>query len=191
MNQIKTCSHCDKNLSSALFHKDKRAKDGLCHKCKECSSKFDAKRSNKRKDSKKQYYLNNQLEFQKYGKNYAKQNRNIINIQRKNRYHSDIQYKLRDNLRSRLRKFKNRAGSAIRDLGCSVEFLKQYLEQKFIEGMSWENHGNKEGQWSIDHIIALSTVDLTNREQFLRVAHYTNLQPMWHIDNIQKGTKCA
>jgi len=28
--------------------------------------------------------------------------------------------------------------------------------------------------------------DLTDREQLLKACHYTNLQPLWHEDHIQK-----
>ena len=53
-------------------------------------------------------------------------------------------YALKKRLRDRLRKaIKNnyKAGSAVRDLGCSVEYFKEYIESKFTEGMSWDNWG--------------------------------------------------
>ena len=71
------------------------------------------------------------------------------------------------------------------DLGCTIPELKQYLESKFQEGMTWENWGVH--GWHIDHIIPLSSFDLTCREQFLKVCHYTNLQPLWAKDNLSKG----
>jgi hypothetical protein len=37
--------------------------------------------------------------------------------------------------------------------------------------------------------VPLALFDLTNREQFLKACHYTNLQPMWAKDNISKGKK--
>ena len=52
---------------------------------------------------------------------------------------------------------------------------------------NWENYG----EWHIDHKYPLSKVDLTDREQLLRVCHYTNLQPSWAIDNRKKGNKVS
>jgi hypothetical protein len=70
-------------------------------------------------------------------------------------------------------------------LGCSYEDFKQHLERQFTKGMTWDNHG----QWHIDHVVPLSKFDLTDRSQFLKACHYTNLQPLWAIDNIRKSNK--
>ena len=53
--------------------------------------------------------------------------------------------------------------------------------------MTWSNHG-KFG-WHIDHKIALTRFDLTNREQLLQAVHFSNLQPLWARDNILKSNK--
>ena len=110
-----------------------------------------------------------------------------------NRRKTDPIFRLKQNLRGRLRDALNsskyKLGSAVKDLGCTVQHLKLHLELFWDEGMSWENYGNKDGQWSIDHIIPLSSFDLSNREQLLQAVHYTNLQPLWHVDNVAKGDK--
>ena len=155
----------------------------------------------------KEYYQNHKEEKKEYDKEYQKNHKEKISAKdkeyyqnhkeevsayQKERLKSDIQYKLASNLRSRLNitiRKNYKAGSAVRDLGCSIEELKNYLEKQFLSGMTWNNWGNKKGCWSIDHIIPLSSVDLTDRKQFLKVCHYTNLRPIWHIDNIRKGKK--
>jgi len=108
------------------------------------------------------------------------------------RYHSNIQYRLQHILRSRFKSaLKNNAksGSAVKDLGCSILILKSYLESKFLPGMTWDNYGFY--GWHIDHIIPISSVDLTNTEQLKMVCHYTNLQPLWAKENRSKSNKCS
>jgi hypothetical protein len=65
-----------------------------------------------------------------------------------------------------------------------------HLESQFKEGMSWSNYGkqkdNRLDSWEIDHIIPISTFDLTDEDQQRKCWHYTNLQPLWAIDNLQK-----
>jgi hypothetical protein len=111
---------------------------------------------------------------------------------KKNRQKEDINFKLVCNLHNRLYdalKKNQKKGSAVKDLGCSVNFLKQYLESKFLPDMTWNNWGKGPDNWNIDHIIPLSSFDLTDRDQLLKVVHYTNLQPLWEPDNLQKSSK--
>ena len=109
---------------------------------------------------------------------------------RKKRYDTDIEFKLSIILRVRIRdaiKRNQKTGSAIDDLGCSVDELKIYLENQFQEGMSRDNW--KYDGWHIDHIKPLSKFDLTDPVQFKKAVHYTNLQPLWAYDNFSKGNK--
>lgn len=80
-----------------------------------------------------------------------------------------------------------KAGSAVRDLGCSVSDFMIYMESKFSEGMSWANWGRK--GWHIDHIRPLAAFDLSDPMQFKAACHYTNLQPLWWYENIAKGAR--
>jgi len=125
---------------------------------------------------------------------WRKENRKIINdkflIYEKNRKKIDAQFKLLKTLRSRL-------GTAIRSqnstknnktielLGCSISFLKNFLETKFKEGMTWENHG----EWHIDHIKPCASFNLLDEEEQKLCFHYTNLQPLWAYENLSKGSK--
>jgi hypothetical protein len=81
------------------------------------------------------------------------------------------------------RKYKSK--STIKLLGCSIEECWQHLESKFQPGMTKENHG----LWHVDHIRPCASFDLTDPEQQKICFHYTNLEPMWAIDNLKKGAK--
>ena len=103
-----------------------------------------------------------------------------------------VNQRLAGRLRRRLYSALHRSAkpdSAVRDLGCSIEYLRQRLQSMFKPGMSWDNYGHGKGCWTLDHIIPLSRVDLTNRVQFVLVCHYTNLQPLWFEENLRKGNR--
>jgi len=97
--------------------------------------------------------------------------------------------KLMSNIRSRTSNAVTQCkpGSSIKDLGCTVAELKVWLEGKFVNGMSWENYGKR--GWHIDHVMPLSKFDLNDKDQYLKAVHYTNLQPLWWKENLQKSNK--
>lgn len=141
----------------------------------------------KRRADARLYYKQNQEKIREYQNKYKTAHRKEISEQIRLRRAGDINVRLAHCLRSRLRNaLKNniKTGSFVSDLGCPVSYLRLYLESKFIEGMYWDNHG----KWHIDHIIPLASFDLTNREELLKACHYTNLQPLWAVDNIRKGS---
>jgi len=72
-------------------------------------------------------------------------------------------------------------------LGCSYKELKDYLESQFKEGMTWDNYGFY--GWHVDHIKPLSSFDLTKPEEQNKAFHYTNLQPLWAKENLEKHAK--
>jgi hypothetical protein len=109
---------------------------------------------------------------------------------RKARMDRDPAFRVAQNLRVRLGmalKNRQKVGSAVDDLGCTIPELMTDLEKQFKPGMSWENW-NRHG-WHIDHIRPLASFDLTDREQFLQACHYTNLQPLWAEENLTKGNR--
>ena len=126
--------------------------------------------------------------YKNYYKRYYLENKEAYNTRYRQREKEDPNFLIANRLRARLRKaIKNdhKVGSAVGELGCSIPELKERLENKFQIGMSWDNYG----EWHIDHIIPLSSFDLTNKEQFLEACHYTNLQPLWAKDNLVKNNK--
>jgi hypothetical protein len=167
--EFRVCGFCDKKFTDNSRSKNK----------KYCSIRCNTDAGHARhKDS----ILNGLVEKRK-----DKRDRRA---ERKYRYNTDIKFKLSIVLRTRLNaaiKNGQKAGSAIKDLGCSVDLLKSYIESKFLPNMTWDNWG-KDG-WHIDHIIPISNFDLTNREELLKACHYSNLQPLWALDNFMKSDK--
>ena len=163
----------------------------------------------------KLYYLKNLRKIKTYNKNYHKsyyqKNKEIINERNKiyvlnnkekvNKRHNkyrrkkrikDINFRVADNLRRRinqsLRNFKNEKSLNSKKLvGCSIEDLRFHLQKNWLPGMSWENYGYY--GWHIDHIIPCSKFDLSKLEEQKKCFHFTNLQPLWALDNIKKSNK--
>jgi len=139
----------------------------------------------KEKQNRKKYWESNREKMTTRCKRYSQNHRSEISTGELSRYRNDLVFRLRKNLRNRIRqalKKNQKSGSAVRDLGCTIDQLKQHLESRFNLGMTWDNYG----QWHIDHIKPLASFNLTDREQFLRACHYTNLQPLWAKDNREK-----
>jgi hypothetical protein len=142
----------------------------------------------KKKTLDKTWRESNKDKRKSQNKAWHESNKDKVNIYYKNRRKTDIQFKLQSNLRSRLHsalKDNRKVGSAVKDLGCTIEQLKQYLESKFQPEMTWDNWA-LDG-WHIDHIKPLASFDLTDRQQLLEACHYTNLQPLWAKDNLSKS----
>lgn len=72
-------------------------------------------------------------------------------------------------------------------LGCTSEEFKRYIESKFKEGMTWENHGIN--GWHIDHIRPLASINWDDPEDIKSAFHYTNTQPLWWHENLAKGDR--
>ena len=68
-------------------------------------------------------------------------------------------------------------------LGCDYDHLKVHIEGLFKSGMTWQNMG----EWHIDHKRPLASAK--NEADVLKLNHFTNLQPMWKLDNLKKGTR--
>lgn len=125
-----------------------------------------------------------------WAKAHAEERKEIVNAAARRRRASNPEIRLAGNLRARLGRAmrgETKAGSAVKDLGCTVAELKQHLEQQFLSGMTWDNYGPK--GWHIDHRKPLASFDLTDRDQFLEACHFSNLQPLWVSDNCSKGAK--
>jgi hypothetical protein len=66
-------------------------------------------------------------------------------------------------------------------LGIDWNGFKSHIENKFKEGMTWENYG----MWEYDHIIPISIAQ--NEEELIKLNRYTNFQPLWKKENRLKS----
>lgn len=182
---MKTCSKCNATKISTpeFFSRSNRSKNGLASWCKICESLhrkikyFENSSSIKKRNN--SWKLANKARTNLYTKKYMRERALIDPI-----------FKLANSLRSRtyyaIKNSKFDKKLKLKEyIGCSIEFLKIHLESKFKPGMSWENHSIK--GWHIDHVIPLASA--INEKELYSLCHYTNLQPLWAIDNLKKGCK--
>lgn len=187
---LKYCKHCNaefpKTREHWQFQKAPDCADGIFYRCKDSVRKYqrtDARRAHQKEYRKTEAYKNA----------YTKYNGGTKAKVAMKKYKSSDKYKnsihpMLSKIRTRLLRAlagEYRSGSAIRDLGCSIDEFKLYIENQFLPGMTWDNHG----EWHFDHIQPLSKFDLSNKQEFLQAVNYLNIQPLWASDNISKGNK--
>ena len=199
----KVCGKCKKIKSATDFVLDKRKELRLRSQCRECDSLARSKRyknnATKERARRKQYKLDHPQKRKTTPERRAKnsvyalanyrKNSFAINLARRTRRNNDPNFRLRNSLSVRIRmavkKGKSKSGKTAELIGCSVEFLRGYLEARFTLGMTWKNYG----EWHIDHRIPCAEFDLSKPDQQRQCFHYSNLQPLWAFDNLSKNSK--
>ena len=192
----KKCSKCNIEKENCEFNKGRGS-------CKLCVKEYDRIKYLNNIEKYRKYSQDRYNNNPEYIKTWNKENNDKVNISSKkwrsknvdkynqymvNKRNSDPIFKISFNVRKRIGKFlkinnltKNNRTFDI--VGCTPEFLKEHLEFRFTNGMSWDNYG----KWHIDHIIPLSSAK--NEDEVYKLCHYTNLQPLWAEDNIKKSNK--
>ena len=160
------------------------------------NKKYRSENSESIKVKKRKYWLENseigKIKNKKYREDHTKEIKIKCKEYRRNRRKNDPIFKMVCYLRNRIyRALKSQA--ATKDLttkelfGADQEFVWKHLESQFREGMTRKNN-NSEG-WHIDHIKPMNSFDLKDPEQLKECCHYTNLQPLWWWENLEKGDK--
>lgn len=191
-----------RSVEGQKYSKEYKKKYQQTAEYKQRRREFDKKynQTERRKEYKKNYdkeYVKSgkmKLSRQKYNK--SEKGRATTNKYMLTKYHSDSTFKLVMNIRNRLShylKIKNikKEHRTFKMIGCTPEYLKTYLEKKFYsnpetgEKMTWKNHTIH--GWHIDHIIPLDKAE--SSKDLEKLAHYTNLQPLWSMENWKKKNK--
>lgn len=195
---MRICIACNLELDDMCFKEYTRKRCIDCYRI--YYREYENKNRDRIRDRQRKYQAENISNLRVKRKKYRELNKekikeNYINFINKNprynaiysreRYNSDDLYRLSRNCRNLiLLAFKNskfiKPSSSENILGCSFEYLKEYLESKFEPWMTWENRGLYNGEfnygWDIDHIIPLSSAN--SEEDIIKLSHYTNLQPL-------------
>jgi len=142
----------------------------------------------KEKDRKR--YWDNREKKLAYSRDNSYKYRDSSRDKQKERYYNDPQFRFVLNLKNSVRKAikkhnKSKGSKTVEILGCDYEFFKIYFEGLFYGSMTWEHFLS--GDIHIDHIIPVSSFDLTMKEQQLQCFHYSNLQPLWAKENLSKS----
>ncbi|MDA0758580.1 MAG: hypothetical protein O3C01_07975, partial [Bacteroidetes bacterium] len=188
VGSISTMSEKRKQYDKQYYLDNKEKKKQYRLNNKEKIKQYNQKYYLNNKEYHKEYQLKNKEKTKQYKKQYELNNREKIRKYQNEKIKRDPNFKLARTIRIRiLLALKNghKSKSSLKLLGCSIEEAWNHLESKFKPGMNKENHG----LWHIDHIKPCASFDLTDPEQQAICFHYTNLQPLWAIDNIKKGAR--
>lgn len=122
---------------------------------------------------------------------YQKHKKKIIAKQQE-RKKIDIQYKLSHRYRNLLVKAVRRKYTSKAEISklLTIDYptFKTYVESLFSDGMTWDNYGGRDGKgWEMDHIKPLRDFDLTNEEHVKECFHYTNIRPVWALENKKRN----
>ncbi len=205
------CTKClqEKDIHDFAFNKSRGRPDAACRECKQQHAKAYAERKEVKarrqseeyrkanRDHKREKYAND-AEFRLILSERMREYRNRPESKAKKRAdeqlkrQTDPQYRMASNLRRRLSSALAKVGGikstkSVELWGCSPVELKQHIESLWLPGMSWDNYGLH--GWHIDHILPVVSFNLMDPDQQRKCCHYTNLRPLWAIDNLRKGSK--
>jgi hypothetical protein len=206
--ELKICSKCNTQLSLSSFYlisKKKRVPRSECKKC--CYTPKPSKPKVLQSKEERLQVIRNHYQLKKteildkkkayrstdaYKKNHASWKNKYVKKKKMN----DPGYKFIHNLRIRQNYVLKGRCSTTKSLGCNRQELLSWILPKLKPGMTLENYGNKIGQWSLDHIKPLSSYERnetgnwsTTSEYNRSLIHYTNLNPLWVVDNLKKSNK--
>lgn len=206
---ILTCLKCGLDKDESDFYSDRTRKSGKHPYCKGCfnagrkvyyeankpeilarQKEYTSRNREAKRAKDRQYRARNIDRVKEVQKEYRTKNKDKILADRRRRWREDPRFKLSVALRNRINfvlSGRRKTKSSLELLGCSYEEARKYIETRFQEGMTWENHG----LWHIDHKKPLlgADVDLDDPNRVSELCHYTNLQPLWGAENIRKSNR--
>lgn len=140
----------------------------------------------KNKEYWKEYYKNNIEKFKEYNK--KEEIKTKRNKKWKEKYKNDINFKLKEIIRSNFHSFfkdkgKTKTHSFSKIVNYSYKDLKIHLENNFRKGMNWDNFGDL---WEIHHIKPQNIFNPSNEKEIKECWDINNLIPLWKTTEISK-----
>lgn len=167
------CIKCNSSKPSTMFRTTKKSNTGYFKICMDCW-----KPSVVTKERQKEYEARYKSKYpEKLKAKYKKQGQRL-------------QKRIKDRLRARITSALSsinykKSDKTIEYLGCSISYLKKWLEFQFTEGITWENYN----EWHIDHVTPCESFDLSNKDEQTNCFNWSNLRPCLIRENLSKGAK--
>lgn len=177
------CTKCNKIKHIDEFNKRTLKSGNIVSRkeCKECKSKYNQK-----------YREDNLEDIKEQQKEYCKNNRELKNNYFNERYQSDENFNISIKLRDKLKRIKRnlvlgKISQKIFDLcSCENDQFKKWFEYLTNNTLDWSTFNEK---YEIDHIIPVSSFDLTIEEEQKKCFKWSNLRIVTKEDNRSKGKK--
>lgn len=142
----------------------------------------------------RKHYRKNWEQYQKNRKKWNDSHPEFYRIYKRNYYHirkaKDPEYLLLHHLRTRFKSALKGNINFKKEFqvlsGCDFNFIRQWFEFQFTPEMNWDNHGL---YWHIDHVKSCKSFNFNNPKNILKCFHWSNLQPLYKIENLKKGCK--
>lgn len=200
--KTKNCTKCKIRKEITNFYTNESGKFGVRSICKKCTlehrklyykTHFKERaiyyQNNKKDISKKNkiFYKKNKSRLLQKSINYNKSHKNEKAAYMRKKRNTDIRFNIASQMRTRIfcaLKKNKKILSTMLLIGCEIDYLMYYLQNKFKNGMTWNNYGRS--GWVIDHIRPCASFNLRIKSEQLKCFNYKNLQPLWNDENRKK-----
>ena len=74
-------------------------------------------------------------------------------------------------------------------MGCDFETFKNHIESLLRNGVTFDDYGRGENQWTLDHIVPYRYFNVEDEQELLKCCNYKNTQPLSLSENAKKRNR--